>query len=124
MLVSTLVEEGERRATEAERLQQELIRARIAEKQAKEKLGTFIQSINGSISHSIANSTALNASLLNASHSLLNSSTPHLPASSSISHGSVRILHCYLLLCLQCVLLMFLTFTLTYFPFLMLHCLW
>ncbi|KAK8384679.1 hypothetical protein O3P69_014331 [Scylla paramamosain] len=87
LLVSTLVEEGERRATEAERLQQELIRARIAEKQAKEKLGSFIQSINGSISHSVANSTALNASLLNASHSLLNSSTPHLPASTSISHG-------------------------------------
>ena len=89
ILVSTLVEEGERRATEAERLQQELIRARIAEKQAKEKLGSFITTLNGSICHSVANSTTLNAStLLNATSSLLHSSTPHLPASSaSISHG-------------------------------------
>ncbi|XP_045604208.1 merlin [Procambarus clarkii] len=86
MLVSKLVDEGERRATEADRLQHELIRARIAEKQAKEKLTGFIQSFNASISHSAANSTILNASLLNAS--LLNSSTPHL-ATTSLSHGLV-----------------------------------
>ncbi|KAK8734539.1 hypothetical protein OTU49_005870, partial [Cherax quadricarinatus] len=85
MLVSKLVEEGERRATEADRLQHELIRARIAEKQAKEKLTGFIQSFNASISHSAANSNLLNASLLNAT--LLNSSTPHLPT--ALSHSLV-----------------------------------
>ncbi|KAG7172894.1 merlin-like [Homarus americanus] len=86
MLVSKLVEEGERRATESDRLQQELIRARIAEKQAKEKLTGFVQSFNASISHTAVNSSVLNASLLNAS--LLNSSTPHLPAS-ALSHSLV-----------------------------------
>lgn len=81
LLVSTLVEEGERRATEADRLQQELIRARIAEKQAKEKLSSFVHSFNHSASTS---STLLNTPLFTAS--LLNAtSTPHLPVT-SLSH--------------------------------------
>ncbi|KAK4302353.1 hypothetical protein Pmani_025539 [Petrolisthes manimaculis] len=85
ILVSTLVEEGERRATEADRLQQELIRARIAEKQAKEKLSSFVHSFNHSASTST--STLLNTPLFTAS--LLNAtSTPHLPVT-SLSHSMV-----------------------------------
>lgn len=81
-MVSTLVEEGERRATEADRLQQELIRARIAEKQAKEKLSSFVHSFNHSASTS--SSTLLNTPLFTAS--LLNAtSTPHLPVT-AFSH--------------------------------------
>lgn len=42
MLTQRLVEESERRAAEAQRLKEELLRARLAEKQAKEKLLEFI----------------------------------------------------------------------------------
>jgi merlin protein len=38
----SLVEESQKRATEAERLKNELINARVAEKEAKEKLLTFL----------------------------------------------------------------------------------
>lgn len=77
LLVSTMVEEGERRATESERLQQELIRARFSEKQAKEKLNTLVKTFNSSICHSAANSSIVNSSILGTS--LLNNSTMHLP---------------------------------------------
>lgn len=42
MLTARLVEESERRAAEAARLKDELLRARVAEKQAKEKLLDFL----------------------------------------------------------------------------------
>jgi merlin protein len=42
MLTARLVEESERRAVEAERLKDELGRARHAEKQAKERLHAFL----------------------------------------------------------------------------------
>lgn len=42
MLTARLVDESERRAAEAERLKDELIKARLAEKQAKEKLLEFL----------------------------------------------------------------------------------
>lgn len=42
MLTARLVEESERRATEANKLKEELLRARAAEKQAKEKLLDFL----------------------------------------------------------------------------------
>lgn len=42
MLTARLVEESERRAAEAARLKEELIRARTAEKEAKEKLLDFL----------------------------------------------------------------------------------
>lgn len=41
-LISGLVEESQKRASEAERLKNELINARVAEKEAKEKLLTFL----------------------------------------------------------------------------------
>ncbi|KAK7063193.1 Merlin [Halocaridina rubra] len=71
VLVSTLVAEGERRATEADRLQQELFRARSSEKHAKEKLSGYMKNLNTSFSHSAANSSILSASMYN--------SSPHLP---------------------------------------------
>ncbi|XP_047480014.1 merlin-like [Penaeus chinensis] len=91
MLVSTMVEEGERRATESERLQQELIRARFSEKQAKEKLNTLVKTFNSSICHSAANSSIVNSSILGTS--LLNNSTMHLPPpaySHSLAIGSTN----------------------------------
>lgn len=42
MLTARLVEESERRATEANKLKEELLKARAAEKQAKEKLLDFL----------------------------------------------------------------------------------
>lgn len=51
-LTARLVEESERRAAEAERLKDHLLRARLAEKQAKEKLLEFL-SINAF--HNITN---------------------------------------------------------------------
>lgn len=42
MLTAKLVEESERRAAEANKLKDELLRARAAEKQAKEKLLDFL----------------------------------------------------------------------------------
>lgn len=83
LLVSTLVSEGERRATEADRLQQELLRARTAEKQAKDKLTSFVKNINSSFSHSAANSSVLNASVFNSSAHL-----PPPPYSHSLTRGS------------------------------------
>ncbi|KAK6636371.1 hypothetical protein RUM43_010031 [Polyplax serrata] len=53
-LTARLVEESERRAAEAERLKDHLLRARLAEKQAKEKLLEFL-SINAF--HNLTNST-------------------------------------------------------------------
>lgn len=41
-LTARLVDESERRAAEADRLKDELLKARIAEKQAKEKLLQFL----------------------------------------------------------------------------------
>lgn len=41
-LTARLVDESERRATEANKLKEELLRARVAEKQAKEKLLEFL----------------------------------------------------------------------------------
>jgi merlin protein len=41
-LTARMIEESQKRATEAERLKNELINARIAEKEAKEKLLTFL----------------------------------------------------------------------------------
>ena len=41
-LTAKLVDESERRAAEADRLKDELLRARVAEKQAKEKLLQFL----------------------------------------------------------------------------------
>lgn len=41
-LTARLVEESEKRAAEAERLKAELLAARVAEKQAKEKLLNFL----------------------------------------------------------------------------------
>lgn len=89
--MSTMVEEGERRATESERLQQELIRARFSEKQAKEKLNTLVKTFNSSICHSAANSSIVNSSILGTS--LLNNSTMHLPPpaySHSLAIGSTN----------------------------------
>lgn len=42
LLTARLVDESERRAAEADRLKDELLRARLAEKQAKEKLLEFL----------------------------------------------------------------------------------
>lgn len=42
LLTARLVEDSERRAAEANRLKEELLRARAAEKQAKEKLLDFL----------------------------------------------------------------------------------
>lgn len=42
MLTARLVEESERRAAEANKLKEELLRARVAEKEAKEKLLDFL----------------------------------------------------------------------------------
>lgn len=42
LLTERLVQESERRAAEAERLKDELLRARVAEKEAKEKLLEFL----------------------------------------------------------------------------------
>lgn len=42
MLTARLVEESERRAAEADKLKDELLKARAAEKQAKEKLLDFL----------------------------------------------------------------------------------
>lgn len=50
LLTQRLVEESERRAAEAQRLRDELLRARLAEKQAKEKLLEFIGRAAGSSS--------------------------------------------------------------------------
>jgi len=41
-LTARLVDESERRAAEANKLKEELLRARVAEKQAKEKLLEFL----------------------------------------------------------------------------------
>ncbi|KOB78805.1 Merlin [Operophtera brumata] len=48
-LTARLVEESEKRAAEAERLRGELLAARSAEKQAKEKLLNFLSRTNGSL---------------------------------------------------------------------------
>lgn len=53
-LTARLVDESERRAAEANRLKDELLRARLAEKQAKEKLLEFL-SRNAYISSSLSN---------------------------------------------------------------------
>lgn len=42
LLTARLVDESERRAAEADRLKDELLKARLAEKQAKEKLLEFL----------------------------------------------------------------------------------
>lgn len=42
LLTARLVDESERRAAEADRLKDELLKARLAEKQAKEKLLDFL----------------------------------------------------------------------------------
>ncbi|XP_076042758.1 ezrin/radixin/moesin family protein merlin [Oratosquilla oratoria] len=66
LLVSTMVDEGERRASEAERLKQELIGARKSEKIAREKLHDFLQVVNTSTLHnSMQNISTLNSSVLN-----------------------------------------------------------
>ena len=59
-----MVEEGERRAQEAEMLKQELIRARIAEKQSKEKLNQFIHQASHNNSYNV---TTTNIPLMNTS---------------------------------------------------------
>lgn len=41
-MTARLVDESERRAAEANKLKEELLRARVAEKQAKEKLLEFL----------------------------------------------------------------------------------
>ena len=75
-LVSRMVEEGERRAKEADSLKQELFKSRVEEKDAKEKL------IH--LAHFINNKPLMNHSSLYINGSMLNSSSMHPP---SYSHG-------------------------------------
>lgn len=66
-LTAKLVEESERRAEEATRLKDELLRARAAEKQAKEKLLDFLQKPYTPNNNSSSNSTATLVSTTNMS---------------------------------------------------------
>lgn len=77
-----MLEEGEKRAQEAEQLRQELIEARIAEKQIREKLNQFIHSDNHSTMNSI---DVFNSKSSVISPLLLGSSILNVP---SVGHGS------------------------------------
>ena len=76
-----MIEEGEKRANEADTLKQELLRARLSEKEAKEKLIHLVTSMNN---RSSFNHSSVNASILNGS--MLNSSIINLPPP-TYSHG-------------------------------------
>ena len=72
-MVSKLLEEGEKRTSESERLKNNLLGARLAEKQAKEKLLEFVETFKTSMQAPTGPPTS---SLLHTS--LMHSSSPHI----------------------------------------------
>jgi merlin len=77
MLTVQLVEESKKRAMEAEKLKNELLNARVAEKEAKEKLLTFLTrstSLPISTSHIVNSSPSIDSIVMST-----NSSNPESP---------------------------------------------